>query len=272
MSSHSRARAKVSVWSSDTGSPAWRSMRGKSRRFSSRTAPVSPAGLVGASPASPGVREAVMVTRVAACQVATRFSVLVRQRALRRRQSRNRHPEGAARDVVEPDGVKEGDRRRVAAVLAADADLEVGPCGAAALDGDLDQLADAALVEAGKGPRRGCLLARYSGRKVPTSSRLKPKVIWVRSLVPKEKNSASRRPRRRSGGARHSRSSCRPGSRPVMPARLHLLGDPPDDSLLVGRTPPTCPISGIMISGNDGILPAAHVGGGLEDRPDLHLG
>ena len=45
----------------------------------------------------------------------------------------DRHAEGRAGDVVQPDLVAEGDRGRVAAVLAADADLEVGPrpCGRA---------------------------------------------------------------------------------------------------------------------------------------------
>jgi hypothetical protein len=43
--------------------------------------------------------------------------------------------------------VAEVDAARVAAVLAADADLEVLAGGAALLDGHLDQLADAGLVE-----------------------------------------------------------------------------------------------------------------------------
>jgi hypothetical protein len=43
--------------------------------------------------------------------------------------------------------VAEVDRRRVAAVIAADAHLEVGARRAAALDSHLDQLADALLVD-----------------------------------------------------------------------------------------------------------------------------
>ena len=47
------------------------------------------------------------------------------QRRLRGGQARHRHAVGRARHVVEPEPVAERDRRRVAAVLAADADLEV---------------------------------------------------------------------------------------------------------------------------------------------------
>ena len=48
------------------------------------------------------------------------------ERRLRRGQPRDRHAEGRARDVVEPDLLAERDRRRVAAMLAADAELDVG--------------------------------------------------------------------------------------------------------------------------------------------------
>src|ERR1700720_3980292 len=46
-------------------------------------------------------------------------------RRLRGGKPGDRHPERRARDIVEPDLVTEGDRARVAAMLAADADLEV---------------------------------------------------------------------------------------------------------------------------------------------------
>ena len=49
----------------------------------------------------------------------------------------DRHPERRAGHVVEPDAVEEVDRLGVAAVLAADAELEVGLGRAALLDGDL---------------------------------------------------------------------------------------------------------------------------------------
>ena len=60
------------------------------------------------------------------------------------------------------------------------------------LDADLDQLADALLVEGRERVGRpDLLLRRYSGRNLPASSRLTPNVICVRSLVPKLKNSAT---------------------------------------------------------------------------------
>src|SRR5689334_10110515 len=64
-------------------------------------------------------------------------------RRLCRREPRDRDAEGRAGDVVEADLVAEGDGPRVAAVLAADADLEPGPCRPPALDADADELADA---------------------------------------------------------------------------------------------------------------------------------
>src|SRR4051795_309177 len=62
-------------------------------------------------------------------------------------QPGDRHPEGRAGDVVEPGGVEEVHRLRVTAVLAADADLELGAGLAALLDSDLDQPSDALGVE-----------------------------------------------------------------------------------------------------------------------------
>src|SRR3989442_4744782 len=59
----------------------------------------------------------------------------------------DRHPIGRARHVIEPDLAAEMDRGRVAAMLAADAELEAGPGGAAALGGDPDHLADPGRVE-----------------------------------------------------------------------------------------------------------------------------
>ena len=66
------------------------------------------------------------------------FSVsdLHRQRRLRRGQTRDRHAIRRGADVVEADLFEEMNRRRIAAVLAADADLQIGPRLAAALDAD----------------------------------------------------------------------------------------------------------------------------------------
>jgi len=66
---------------------------------------------------------------------------------LRRGQARDRHAEGRAADVVHAGEVAELDRVRLAAVLAADADLEVGLGRAPLLDTGLDQDADRFAVE-----------------------------------------------------------------------------------------------------------------------------
>src|SRR5258706_8618169 len=61
-------------------------------------------------------------------------------------EPRDRYAERRAGHVVEPDLVEEVDRVRIAAVLAADADLEVRPRGPALLDRDPDEPADAVPV------------------------------------------------------------------------------------------------------------------------------
>src|SRR5689334_10582436 len=58
-------------------------------------------------------------------------------------QPGHRHAVGRGADVVQPDLVEEVHRSGVAAVLAADPELEVLARLAAALDADLDQIADA---------------------------------------------------------------------------------------------------------------------------------
>src|SRR5690606_17885386 len=68
-------------------------------------------------------------------------------RRLSRREPRDWHPEGAAAHVVEADLVAEVDARRVAAVLAADAELELAVHRAALLDRHGYELADTGGVE-----------------------------------------------------------------------------------------------------------------------------
>src|SRR5690242_18917287 len=62
-------------------------------------------------------------------------------------EARDRHAIGRAGHVVQPDVVTERDGGRIAAMFAADADLQRWPRLAAALDADLDELADALAVE-----------------------------------------------------------------------------------------------------------------------------
>src|SRR3954454_16387093 len=69
------------------------------------------------------------------------------ERGLRGGEPRDRHAERRARHVVEPDLVAERDRSRIAAVLAADADLEVLAHLAAPLDADPHQRADDVAVD-----------------------------------------------------------------------------------------------------------------------------
>src|SRR5204863_1073285 len=69
------------------------------------------------------------------------------ERSLRRCQPRERDAERRAADVVEPKLVAERDRLRLAAVLAADAELQLRLGRAAALDPDTHQIAHSALVE-----------------------------------------------------------------------------------------------------------------------------
>src|SRR4051812_820345 len=69
------------------------------------------------------------------------------ERGLRRGKARDRHAVGRARNVVEPDLMAERHRGGIAAVFAADADLEVRPGLAAAGDTDLDQFTDAGAID-----------------------------------------------------------------------------------------------------------------------------
>src|SRR6266699_2934543 len=66
---------------------------------------------------------------------------------LGRGQTGDRQAERRAGHVVHAHAVTELHRRRLAAVLPADADLELGPRSPAELDRQLDELADAFLIE-----------------------------------------------------------------------------------------------------------------------------
>ena len=79
----------------------------------------------------------------------------------------------------------------LAAVFAADADLQVRTRLASLCSGHLHQLADAILIESGERILLEDPAFRYAGRNLLMSSREMPKVVCVRSLVPKLKNSAS---------------------------------------------------------------------------------
>ncbi len=75
------------------------------------------------------------------------WRVLGRQGRVGRRQPGNGHPEGRTGDIVQSDLVAEDDRRGVAAMLAANAQLDVPTGGAPFFHRHFDQLADTVLVQ-----------------------------------------------------------------------------------------------------------------------------
>src|SRR5882757_2731315 len=81
------------------------------------------------------------------CSVSRLAGDRLAEGGLRRRKPRDRHPIGRARDVVEPDLVAERHRGGIAAVLAADADLEAGARPAAARHADLHEFTNTVAVD-----------------------------------------------------------------------------------------------------------------------------
>src|SRR5947209_2992258 len=76
------------------------------------------------------------------------------ERRLRRGKPGDRHAEGRAGDVVERHRLAESDAGGIAAVLAADAELDPGARFSPALGRDLYEFADALLVERHEGIAR----------------------------------------------------------------------------------------------------------------------
>src|SRR3954469_21061503 len=79
---------------------------------------------------------------------------ILAERGLRRRQPCDRHAERRARDIVERELVAEAPRGRTPAVLAANADLELGARLATAFDPDAHKLAHALAVDGDEGIKR----------------------------------------------------------------------------------------------------------------------
>src|SRR4029077_14300383 len=82
--------------------------------------------------------------------VSGRARGILAERSLRGGEPRDRHAERRARHVIEPDLVAERNRCRIAAVLAADAELQAIARLAAAVGCDPDQLAHALAIERDK--------------------------------------------------------------------------------------------------------------------------
>jgi len=80
-----------------------------------------------------------------------RIRALLRERRLGRGEPGDWHPVGRAGNVVEADLVAEADGGRIAAVLAADAELQVLARAAAALGADAHELAHPLAVDGDKG-------------------------------------------------------------------------------------------------------------------------
>ena len=76
----------------------------------------------------------------------TKPSPLLLDRCLRRCKPGNRHPERRAAHIVEPLLEAEFDGSRIAALLAADSDLQVAAGRTALLDRRLDELTDTGLI------------------------------------------------------------------------------------------------------------------------------
>src|SRR5262249_522167 len=95
-------------------------------------------------------RTPVRVCRLAAAPPGSFGLERAAQRRLRRRQPRDRHAIGRARDVVETALVAEEGRGRIATMFATDAELQAVAHLATTLARDIDQLADALDVERGE--------------------------------------------------------------------------------------------------------------------------
>src|SRR5579862_4206370 len=87
-----------------------------------------------------------------------RLSLILRlffsKHRLRGGEARNRYAEWRTGDIGQACFLEEGDRCGIAAMFAADAELEIGPCLATALDRNLDELAHALLIDADEGIHR----------------------------------------------------------------------------------------------------------------------
>src|SRR5450759_2299273 len=98
-----------------------------------------------------------------------------RERRLGRREPRDRHAIRRRADVVEADLVEEVNRRRVAAVLAADPELQVGPAPTAALDAVAHEVADSLYVDRREGILLEDLLLLVDLQELPAVVARKPK-------------------------------------------------------------------------------------------------
>ena len=93
------------------------------------------------------------------------LAALAPQRGPRGREAGDGHAEGRAGDVIDANLLEKGDRRGIAAVLAADAKRNVGPRLARPLAADGDEFADALLVDGHERVRRQDALCDIGAQK-----------------------------------------------------------------------------------------------------------
>ncbi len=115
------------------------------------------------------------------------------ERGVRGGEAGDRHAVRRARHVVEADLVTERDRRRIATVLAADPELDARDARRGPSRQPMrTSWPTPSTSSVSNGFADSSLCSRYSLMNRPSmSSREKPNVICVRSLVPNEKNSAT---------------------------------------------------------------------------------
>jgi hypothetical protein len=110
------------------------------------------------------------------------------KRCLRGGETSDRHSVGRAGDVVEAHLLGKVDALGVAAVLAADVQLEIGIGLLPPFAGHPPEPANPVPVEVSKGCFWRMPSSRYWVKKPPSAaSQLRPQKVWMRSLVPKEK-------------------------------------------------------------------------------------
>ena len=189
----------------------------------------------------------------------------------RRRGARWARGTGSSSRSRGPTLLEERDARRVAAVLAAHAELDARAAPRARARPPSRRARRRPPGRARRtDPSAGCPISTYAGRNFPASSRERPIVACVRSLVPKEKNSADR-------ASSPARSAAR-GSSIIVPNVKGTVVPP-------CRRPPAATSSTIArmrlelgprdrqrdhdLGVHLGAL-ARHLRGGLEDRAHLH--
>ena len=154
-------------------------------------------------------------------------------------------------------------------MLAADTDFQIRLHAAATLRADPHELAHAVAIEHLERIVSDDLSFDIVREKPLESSRLKPKVVCVRSLVPNEKKSACRRCDRPSAPRAAARSSCRHDTRSSCHARPSPVARLRESAPAACRNSSLSDTSGTMISSSNFLAFALHLASSFEDRATL---